>query len=75
MRTEAEIDDFLSRQKKSFHRVDALTYFYSIGTLDKESFRLRLQNMYYGLVVEDMRWKTSNRNQNGNNTSRLQNVP
>lgn len=36
VRTEADIDDFLSRQKKSFHRIDALTYFYSIGILDKE---------------------------------------
>ena len=41
-----DIDDFFSERPKSFHRFEALMYFYSSGILDKESFRIRLQEAY-----------------------------
>lgn len=45
-----EIDGFLSVRPKSFHRCEALMYFYSVGLLDKNSFRIRLQNVYSDMV-------------------------
>ena len=48
-----DIDDFLAGRPKSFHRCEALMYFYSIGLIDECSYRFRLQNAYSDMIEKN----------------------
>lgn len=48
-----DIDRFLSGKPRSFHRCEALMYFYSVGIINRDSYRSKLQSAYSDIVRDN----------------------
>ncbi|QHK17804.1 hypothetical protein JS82_06670 [Methanomassiliicoccaceae archaeon DOK] len=48
-----DIDRFLSGKPRSFHRCEALMYFYSVGIINRYSYRSKLQSAYSDIVRDN----------------------
>ena len=48
-----DIDGFLSGKPRSFHRCEALMYFYSVGIINRDSYRSKLQSAYSDIVRDN----------------------